>query len=407
MTFVQPISQKIVGKELPFWHWKKLTIEAMIVSLAAQLTTMPLIASSFGSVPTLSVLINITAVPLASIIAPLGFAIMLLGLISLPIAAFLNQGMAFLYQGLIFQAHLGAKLPGLIWGEISPVGYFFFYIGCLAFALTLWGYLKPYRALLIILTAGLCSAVNIPKHPAPEIIFLDVGQGDSTLIRLPNRQEILMDGGGTPFSDFDIGKRTVIPALKALGIDELELVIASHADTDHIEGLISVLDTFKVQTLVFGSPAESPLFQTLLDTAKRNNIEVIQVSRGQSLTLGEARLDILNPPHKAFEEVNANSVAFVLNYKNKPKVLLMGDMPIDVESDLAFPDVDILMAGHHGSKSSTSEAMLRSTTPKTIIVSYGRNTYGHPHKDLMLRLKQSGATILETHHSGAVRLPLE
>ena len=142
MIFVQPISQKIVGNGLPFWHWKKLLVESMIVSLAAQLTTMPLIASAFGSVPTLSVLINITAVPLASLIAPLGFMIMLLGLISLQLAAFLNQGMAFLYKGLIIQAQLGAKLPNLVWGEISGLGYVFFYIGCLAFALMLMGLSK-------------------------------------------------------------------------------------------------------------------------------------------------------------------------------------------------------------------------------------------------------------------------
>ncbi len=408
MIFVQPISQKIVGSSLPFWHWKKLLVESMIVSLAAQLTTMPLIASSFGSLPTLSVLINITAVPLASLIAPLGFMIMLLGLVSLQLAAFLNQGMAFLYKGLIIQAQLGAKLPNLIWGEISPMGYVFFYIGCLAFALMLWGYLKPYRALLVMLTAGLCSAVNIPKHPAPEIIFLDVGQGDSTLIRLPNRQEILMDGGGTPFSDFDTGKRTVIPALKALGIDELEIVIASHADADHIEGLISILENMKVQRLIIGVEAlQAPLFQKLIDTAQRKDIQIIKVRRGESLTLGEARLDILNPPSQPFEENNWNSVTFALYYKDIPKALLMGDMPTEVEADIAFPNIDILMAGHHGSKGSTSEAMLKATTPKTIILSYGRNGYGHPHKELVERLATTNATILETHHNGAVRLPLE
>lgn len=407
MVFVGPISQKFIDKNLPLWHWKKLLLESAIVSLAAQLATLPLIASAFGSVPVLSILVNITAVPLASLIAPLGFVVMLLGLFSLPLAGFINQGMSWIYKGLIWQAELGSHLPNLIWGEISPFGYIFFYTGCFALALMLWGYLKPYKALLVMLTAGLCSAVNIPKHPAAEIIFLDVGQGDSILIRLPKRQEILIDGGGTPFSDFDVGKRIIIPALKALGIDELELVIATHADADHIEGLVSVLNNFRVQTFVFGSPSEAPIFQTLLETAKHNNIEIIQVSRGQSLSLGDARLDILNPPHKALEESNANSVTFVLNYKNQPKALLMGDMPIDVERDIAFPNVDILMAGHHGSKSSTSEAMLRATTPKTVVVSYGRNTYGHPHQDLMERLQHSGATILETHHSGAIRLSLE
>jgi competence protein ComEC len=408
MIFVQPISKRFVSQDLPFWHWKKLIVEASIVSLAAQLTTLPLIASSFGSVPTLSVVINITAVPLASLIAPLGFLVMILGLVSVPLAALVNQGMAWLYKALILQAQLGSSLPNLTWGEVSPLGYGLFYIGCLAFALMIWGRLKPYRALLVMLTAGLCSAVNIPEHPAPEIIFLDIGQGDSTLIRLPGRKEILMDGGGTPFSTFDPGKRIVVPALKALGIDELEMVIASHADADHIEGLISVLELMKVQTLVIGVEAlEAPIFKALINIAKRKNIKIIQVRRGESLTLGDARLDILNPPSQPFEENNWNSVTFVLNYKSVPKALLMGDMPIEVESTIAFPQVDIVMAGHHGSKGSTSEALLRATRPKIIVLSYGRNNYGHPHQELMQRIKATGAEILETHHSGAVRLPLE
>ena len=192
-----------------------------------------------------------------------------------------------------------------------------------------------------------------------------------------------------------------------MGIDELELVIASHADADHIEGLISVLEYFPVQTLVIGVKSEAPLFQALIETAQRKQVNILQITRGQSLTLGEARLDILNPPIKPFEENNWNSITFVLNYKNTPKALLMGDMPIEVERDIAFPDIDILMAGHHGSKGSTSEAMLKATTPKTIVLSYGRNSYGHPHKELIERLATTNADILETHHSAAVRLPLE
>jgi competence protein ComEC len=211
----------------------------------------------------------------------------------------------------------------------------------------------------------------------------------------------------TGFSDFDVGKRTVVPALKALGIDELELVIATHADTDHIEGLASVLESIKVQRLVIGVPVpDAPVFESLMNAAQRHNVEVLQVVRGESLTLGEARLDILNPSRHPAEENNANSVAFVLNYKGMPKALLMGDMPVEMEADIAFPDVDIVMAGHHGSKGSTSDALLRATNPKVVIFSYGRNNYGHPNDGLTQRVRALGAEVLETHHAGAIRSPL-
>jgi competence protein ComEC len=410
LIFTEPMMKKILGEkhnQLSWWHWKKFFVGSLVVSLAAQLTTLPLIASSFGSIPLLSPLVNVFAVPIATLLVPVGFVVAVVGLISLPLAGVLNHLVVWLYKGLIVIAELGSTLPQLIWGEISPLGYVLFYTGCFAFALLVWGKLKPWRALLVMLAAGLCSAVNIPMHETPEIIFLDVGQGDSTLIRLPGRKEILMDGGGTPFSDFDTGKRTVVPALKALGIDELELVIASHADTDHIEGLTSVLNSIKVQRLVIGVLApDAPVFQSLIEAAQRHHVEVLQVVRGESLTLGEARLDILNPSRHPSEENNMNSVTFVLNYQNLPKALLMGDLPMEAEAGIAFPDVDIVMAGHHGSKGSTSEALLRATSPKYVILSYGRNNYGHPNDGLLQRVKATGATIFATHDAGAIRLPL-
>jgi competence protein ComEC len=411
LIFTEPIMKKVLGaqhNELAWWHWKKFFVGSLVVSLAAQLTTLPLMASSFGSIPLLSPLVNVFAVPLATLLVPVGFVVSIAGLVSLPLAAFLNGIVVWLYKGLIAIAELGSVLPQLIWGEISPLGYALFYTGCFAFALLAWGKLKPWRAVLVMLTAGLCSAVNIPTHTTPEIIFLDVGQGDSTLIRLPGRKEILVDGGGSPFSDFDVGKRTVVPALKALGIDELEMVIASHADTDHIEGLESVLNSIKVQRLVIGVMApDAPVFQRLLNAAQKHGVEVLQVVRGESLTLGEARLDILNPSRHPSEENNMNSVTFVLNYKDVPKALLMGDLPIEAEANIAFPDVDIVMAGHHGSKGSTSNALLKATSPDYVVFSYGRNNYGHPNDGLIQRVGATGAKVLETHHEGAIRLSLE
>jgi competence protein ComEC len=411
LVFTEPLTRKVLGaqhSQLSWWHWKKFLIGSLVVSVAAQLTTLPLIASSFGSVPLLSPLVNVLAVPLATLLVPIGFLVSVLGLVSLKLAALLNVAVVWLYKGLIWIAEIGSTLPQLVWGEISSLGYALFYVGCFAFALVVWGKLRFWRGLLVMLTAGLCSAVNLPLHRAPELVFLDVGQGDSVLIRLPGRKEILVDGGGTPFSDFDVGKRTVVPALKALGVDELEMVIASHADTDHIEGLESVLNAIPVQRLVIGVAApDAPVFQRLIAAANKHGVEILQVVRGESLTLGEARLEMLNPSRHPAPEVNANSVTFVLHYNTIPKALFMGDMPIEMEAGLAFPDVDIVMAGHHGSKGSTSDALLRATSPKYVVFSYGRNNYGHPHDGLIQRVRALGAEVLETHHQGAIRLSLE
>lgn len=411
LVFTEPLSQLLLGKQyhsLANWHWKKLLVISMIVSIAAQLTTLPLVASSFGSLPILSPITNVFAIPLASIMVPLGFLAGVLGLFIPIFARALNiftQLFAFL---LIKLAELGAKLPNLVWGEVSWLGYVLFYIGIAALALVLHKKLRPLNGFIIVFTAVACSMLSTAQSNKAEIIILDVGQGDSALIRLPNRVEILMDGGGTPFGDYDVGARTVVPALKALGIDELELVIASHADADHIEGLISVLGLVKVQTLVIGARNEDKLlFNRLIATAERKEITILEVARGQILYVGDAQLDILNPPRKPFDQPNDNSVAFVLRYQNEAKALLMGDLPSHVEADIAFPKVDIVMAAHHGSKSSTSLALLKATQPEHLVFSYGRNNFGHPYSEIISNAELLGTKVHETFKTGSIRLSLD
>ena len=410
LLFAPPLLRLVLGERLSqagAWHPASLTVGAVVVSLAAQLPTLPLIVSSFGSLPLFGTLVNIPALPLASALVPLGFLAGVLGLVSPTLAGVLN-GLTGLFAGLlVWVAELGSKLPQLIWGEVSWLGYALFYIALAAFALALYGQLKLWRALLICLVAGLCTGLTPPRYAAPEVVFLDVGQGDAVLIRLPNRQEILIDAGGTPFSDFDVGGRTVLPALKALGVDELELVIASHSDADHMEGLVSVLDGLPVNRLLIGARTDDPLFKRLMWTAEAKDVPVTQVARGQQVALGEARLDILGPPRKLFEKDNDNSVTFVLNYAGRPKALFMGDLSVDAERGMAFPQVNIVMAGHHGSNTSTSAELLAATQPKHVIFSYGRNAYGHPANGALERVAATGARVHHTYLQGVVRLNLE
>ena len=161
-----------------------------------------------------------------------------------------------------------------------------------------------------------------------------------------------------------------------------------------------------VQTLVIGVPTPGKVvFDALMDVAERKGVDVIQVVRGEALNVGEARLEILNPPPIPFEKNNDNSVAFVLDVEST-KTLFLGDLSGTVEAELFVPDVDILMVAHHGSKHSTSETLLRSAQPEQAVLSYGRNGYGHPNEEVLTRLRAHGVNVLETRTSGAVRLPL-
>lgn len=391
---------------LRWWHPGTFLVGSALVSLSAQALTLPLVAHHFGLVPLLSPLVNVVAVPLATLLVPLGFLAGVVGLVSLPVAEALGTLTGPLAGALIFVSETAAPWPKVPWGELEPIGFLYFGLGALAAALVAQGRLRPWRGLLVVAAALTASSLTPSSYGESEVIFLDVGQGDSTLIRLPGRVEILVDGGGTPFSDFDVGARTVVPALRALGVDELELVVASHADTDHVEGLVSVLELMPVQKLLIGHHGENEAFAALLATAERRGVPVVEVRRGQQVHVGDATLDILNPPKRPLGVSNDDSVAFVLEVMGRPQALFLGDVSAEVEEVLAVPDVDILMAAHHGSRFSTSEALLLAARPEVAVLSYGRNNYGHPHPDVLERLEASGADVRHTHLGGAVRLPL-
>jgi competence protein ComEC len=410
LLFTGPLMRWLFGesyRNFRSWHWRQWFVGSLVVSISAQALSLPLILSTFSRVSLLSPLVNIVAIPLASLLVPLGFIAGVIGLISLHLSTLLNMLTGVLASALIHLAQLASHWPHLGWGEISGLGYVYYAIAMLALTLALWRKLKLWRGLLVVCAVSTASMLSVPAHPPPEVVYIDVGQGDSSLIRLPDREEILVDGGGTPFSDYDIGANVVVPALGALGVDELELVIATHSDTDHIEGLVSVLKMMPVQELVIGVPTPGkPVFDALMAAAKAHHVKVVRVRRGEKLVLGEAELDFLNPQVEPLPEANENSVTFVLRLHGRAEALFQGDLPSTVANRLAFPHVKVLMAGHHGSRTSTPESEIRATSPREAVLSYGRNNYGHPSPEVLGRLRANHVEIHQTYLEGAVRAPL-
>lgn len=406
LSVTGPVMARLApGGPYPWWHWRLLLLGGVVTSGSAQALSLPLVASTFGSVPLAGPLVNVVAVPLATLLVPLGFLAALVGLVWLPLAGLVNRLTAPLAGALIALADGASQLPALPWGEVGGAGFLLYALAVLGLLLALHGLLHPWRALAVALAALLASTANPSAGRLPEIVFIDVGQGDSALIRLPGRREILIDGGGSPFSDFPVGARTVVPALRALDVDELDLVIASHADADHIEGLAEVLAALPVGQLVIGLPEPGKtVFDDLVAAARARGVPVRRVIRGETLELGDAALDILNPPRSPRPQTNDNSVAFVLRYRGEPWALFLGDVSATVERELAVPPTPLLMVAHHGSGHSTSEALLAAASPGLAVVSVGRNTFGHPHPEVLARLRESGARVVTTRERGAVRV---
>ena len=390
---------------------RRYAVRALSASIAAQLPSLSLVAGSFGAVPPLSPLVNLVGVPLSALLVPLGFVAGMLGLVWEPFALAANALAAPLGRGLIALAQLGARLPAIHWPQVSWLGH----LCWAAFVVTvgLWarGRLRRVRALFVTLFA-LCVPLAVGgAAPPPDVWFLDVGQGDATLIRLGG-YDVLIDGGGSPFSDYDVGGSVVLPALRALGVTDLDLVVATHPDADHVEGLMTVMRAVPVGAVITGPPEPgNALDDALRALALELGLPLHVAVRGETVIAGagsEARLEVLHPPAGAPERPgNESSVVLLLRYRGQPAALLLADAGAVTEEDLAIGRVYALKVGHHGSRFSTSERLLAATRPRIAVISVGENRYGHPHETVLARLRSHGVPVLTTLEAGAVRLALE
>lgn len=228
------------------------------------------------------------------------------------------------------------------------------------------------------------------------IHFIDVGQADAIYISLPNDQDILIDAGNRADG------ATVVSYLRNQGVDDIELLIATHPHEDHIGGLPDVLNMFEVENIIdSGYPADTAAFNTYFTTVQAEGAKYAQAGY-QSFTYGNATLKILTG-HEYWEDVNNYSVVCRLD-TGGIEFLFMGDAESPVESNL-YGDLsaEILKVGHHGSSSGTTKSFLDIVKPKAVIISVGvGNDYGHPSNEVLSRLQSAGANIYRTDEQGTI-----
>ncbi len=247
--------------------------------------------------------------------------------------------------------------------------------------------------------------------------FLDVGQGDSAVIETPSGRVVVIDGGGAPGTDEregrDPGSRIVVPFLRARGISTVDLLVLTHPDDDHVQGLLAVVQRLRVMSaLDSGFVSEDGAPCTRLRSALlARQIPVAQARRGEKIDLGSGiYLEILHPDNNYLKnthsDTNNNAIVLRLVYKNT-RILFTADLEDQGERDLLNShqnlSADVLKVGHHGSRGSTSENFLRRVSPKIGVISCGReNRFGHPHKETLDRLQ--GIQLFRTDTQGAVTL---
>jgi competence protein ComEC len=269
--------------------------------------------------------------------------------------------------------------------------------------------------ILLLLLASLAAAgcTGIPgtssgsPHPAASggelsVYFLDVGQGDSELLRIGNTT-ILIDAGET-----DQGDR-VVADLRQAGVTRIDLLVATHPHSDHIGGMQAVLDAFPVgQVLDSALPSTSLIYQHFLGTIEKKGIRYTVAEQGRTIDIDPSlRILVLSPPEQRFgDDPNLNSIVLRISY-GSVNFLFTGDMGGEAEDALlntSYPlDAQVLKVGHHGSEYASSGAFLARVHPDVAVIEVGKdNPYGHPHKQTLLNLADAGAAIYRTDRDGTV-----
>ena len=258
---------------------------------------------------------------------------------------------------------------------------------------------------IFLLALVLSGWVLIPKTtPVATVAFLDIGQGDAIYIESPSGVQMLIDGGPDPSVLSELSK--VMPWLDR----SVDIVAATHPDSDHIGGLISVLRTYRVnQVITSGSTAETDIFKALYEAVSLEDSVVSLVRRGTRIDMGAGMEVEILFPEQVFEvgDRNVNSLVVRVTY-GENSWLLTGDIGIEQEEYLV--DVygdglrsDVLKLGHHGSKTSSSQIFLDAVQPELAIISAGKNNkYNHPAPEVVARVADTGVPMLATFDVGTI-----
>lgn len=418
--------QEINNTEIKLSKVKKYIIEASAVTISANIVIIPIMMYHFNTISFTFLISNLLVGPILGFVVIFGFILIFLSFILnsflMPFFFILN----ILISIILYIAHICANLPfsKVFVPTPNKLMLVLFYLNLFILVYYKEKNVKNKKQkyssilLIIIIIFNFIYPLAASTKKNLTINFIDVGQGDSTLIRVDNKN-ILIDGGGSLYSDsFDVGEKTLFPYLLDRGITYLDYVIVSHFDADHFQGLEYVINNIKVKNAIISSLGQnSKEYETFLNLAKKKKINIIYVKKGDSIKFNNAKMEILYPDNEIINDNAKNNNALVckLIYNNF-SMLFTGDIEEIAEKKILKLyeknkeklRADVLKVGHHGSKTSSSYDFIKTVSPKIALIGVGKdNNFGHPNLGVIERLEKSGATIYRTDNMGEIELSIK
>lgn len=422
-----------------FWHrviFRKKCYKGFVLSISAQIFIIPIMIYVFNYFSLTFFISNIITSIFISYILAIGYISIFISFIFSPLSKFIShfeKGMIYI---ILKTANIVSQIPLSKIFVITPNFYLIiiYYIILFSFIiyfrnhkfhmlriflckrylylLLLKFYNKKRFKKIVIISIVLCLIIQVYKIDFNlKIYFVDVGQGDCTLIITPYGKRILIDGGEGNSDKYDYGEKVVFPYLLDREIKRIDYMIVSHADSDHIGGLIYVLENMKVENIFIGVQLKtSNQLKKLIQVANNKKIKITILEKDDIKYIDKSvKLEVLWPDKNNLiseNTLNNNSLVFKLKYNNF-SILFTGDIEEIAEKKLVLSELKstIIKIAHHGSKTSSTEEFINCVNPRIALIGVGKkNNFGHPSDEVIERLEKRNIKIYRTDQMGEISI---
>lgn len=395
----------VVHSSLPSLPWG--IGAAIAASTGAQAALLPLLATHFHRLAPAALALNLVAVPLSAAVLLCGLGVMVTAGVVPGLAPLAGSAAWLSARALLLSGEVVRNLPSLDVRVPTPTP-----LACAFYAVSVL-LLIDVRCRRRAAPLFALAFVNLiwGRSPVPgdgrfHVTMLDVGQGDSILLRSPSGRISLVDTGGVFDDRFDFGERVLGPVLWDQGIRRLDRLILTHGHPDHVGAAPFLLQAFRVRELWEGpAPRRDAYWEGIDARLRAARVRRRTVFAGNDTIWDGVRLRVLAPPRPVrapWRTRNDDSLVVLAEF-GQVRLLLTGDIEAPAEAALARAEAAVLKVPHHGSRSSSTPGLLKGTSPRVALLSVGgRNRFGHPHPDVVDRYRIAGIRLFRTDRDGAV-----